>query len=122
VAGNLADLLRARFGTETSPFYNRVAATVGVAAAQLARQTPNRVALGFINLHATQVIYIGPFANVSTTRAVARLGSQGGNAWLLWDEDFSLVGEEWFAIADGAATDVLVVELLTTAGVPGGGT
>ena len=86
------------------------------AGGRAARLSSNRVVLAFINLHATQIIYVGPFANVSTTRAVARLGPLGGSLVLLWDEDFTLVGEEWYAIADGAATDILVTELLAVAG------
>jgi hypothetical protein len=55
-------------------------------------------------------VYIGPFGDVSATRGV-RLGPSGGFMRLTHREDFSLVGYEWYAVATGAASDVLVLEV-----------
>ena len=121
MGGTLRDLIRGRLGCETTPEYNRDVATVGVAVVRVARQSPNRVLLRITNCHATQLIYTGPFPDVSATKHLARLAPAGGGLTLVWDEDFDLCGREWYAVADGAATDILVSELLTVAGAPAPG-
>jgi len=84
---------------------------IGVAVGQVLKQNPNRVGAVIVNASANTV-YVAPFNSVASTRGV-RLGPSGGTLALVWFEDFHSVGWEWFAVADGAASDVYVQEVIT---------
>lgn len=105
-----ADLLFAREGVRTTRRVNRVAASVGIAAAQVFRQDPNRIGFRFVNL-SLNAMYLGSWSDVSSTKGIY-VGPNGGSALALWDEDGEEVGYEWFVIADGAASAYLAVETL----------
>lgn len=107
---NLAALLLQRFGVATTPRTNGELSSVGTSVVRLVRQTPSRIAFTVVNLSINN-IYIGPFGDVATTKGI-RLGPQGGGVSILPDEDFNLVSDEWFVIADGAASPLLVLEML----------
>ena len=113
----LADQIRKLLGADTSTQINRVVSQIGVAAIPILRQQPNRLAFVIINL-GTDQIFVGPFNNPSSTRGI-QLGASGGNLTAVYFEDFELVGREWFGIANLAATDVLIMELITEPVRPG---
>lgn len=104
----VADLLLDRRGVRTSPFTNRSLASVGVAAVQLLRQDPNRSSFLVVNLSVNDM-YCGPFADVGATKGI-RLTPNGGNLAVFWEEDGMVVIREWFVLATGAASALLVIE------------
>jgi len=114
--GTVDDLLVLRFGANTTPRINDQRTTIGTTAGTLVRQTPYRPSFFVVNLSVNQ-IWIGPFADVSSAKGV-RLGPQGGFVRVLYEEDFSLVADEWFCIADVAASAILIVEQLIVAAMP----
>lgn len=108
---DLAQLVQDLLGVKTFTRINPVKATAGVAAAQVLRQNPNRVAFVYVNLSANDIRF-APRADVSTTLGI-RVASSGGSVTALYTEDFDLVGLEWFDIADVAASAIFVMEWLT---------
>ena len=113
----LARLVEARFGVRTTPLVNRALSSVGVTAAQLVRQDPNRLGFWMVNLSVNHM-FAGPFNNPSSTRGV-QIGPGGGSIIVLWDEDFAVTGWEWFIVAGAAASSLLVVEYIAIAELPG---
>lgn len=111
MAQTLDDLVRARLGVRTTTRINDQLSSVGTTAARALIQDPNRVAFYIGNL-SVNVLFTGPFNNVSSTRGI-RLNPSGGFLTALWDEDFQVVGWEWFVIADAAASTLLTIEWLT---------
>ena len=112
MALTIHDLVRTRFGTSAFPIVNPVISQVGVTVGQLARQNPNRIGLLFMNVSLNNM-YVGFWNDVSASKGI-RLGASGGFYKSVWFEDFEMPAYEWFAIADGAASNIVAVELLTT--------
>jgi hypothetical protein len=106
----LQELLEQRLGAETFARISDAGFTVGTTAARLIPQDPNRVGFWIVNLSLNNV-FIGPFVTPSITRGVL-VGPNGGNVIVTFQEDLSVTGWEWSAIADGAASAVLTVEYL----------
>lgn len=111
---SVADLQRERLGVRTSPFVNRVASSVGVTAAQLLRQDPNRPSFLFVNLSLADM-YVGPFRDPSSSKGI-RVGPSGGSLAVWWAEDGEVVTWEWYAVATLAASAYLVIENLIQPG------
>lgn len=107
---NLADLIERAFGTRTEHRVNRQGTTVGVAAGIILRSDPRRLAATIVNLSAV-AIYVAPGREVSATKGI-RLAPSGGSLILVWDEEFELLGWEWWALADAAASAVFTSEVL----------
>ncbi|MGH7409852.1 MAG: hypothetical protein ACREJ6_02145 [Candidatus Methylomirabilis sp.] len=107
----LPDLVQGKFGVKTFPRFNPVISTLGAAVDSWLRQSPNRVAALIVNLSVNN-IFIGPFRDVSATKGIL-VTPNGGSVLLHFEEDFDLVGYEWFAIASAAASPILVVEWVT---------
>lgn len=110
MVSSAADLIRQRLGAPTYPEDNRLTSTVGVAAQQVLKQSPARVWLLIVNLSASD-IYVAPFPDVSTSKGIL-LSPAGGSLSLNYVDDMDLVSVAWFAIATGAASNVLIEELL----------
>lgn len=110
----VADLLRDRLGVRTSPLVNRSLSSVGVTAVQLVRQDPNRPSFLVVNLSVND-LYCGPFRDPASTKGI-RLGPNGGNVHVWWEEDGELVAWEWFVVATAAASSLLVIENLVQPG------
>lgn len=104
------DLLEARLGCSITTVKNRSTAAVGVAAVEILRQDPSRVAATIVNLSANHV-YLSPVGEPSATAGVL-LNPNGGEVSLWWEEDGEMVAWAWKAIADGAASAVFVLESL----------
>jgi hypothetical protein len=111
VAETLTELLREKLGVGSYPAVNRRLAQAGVAAALVFTNDPNRIGFYLVNL-SLNAMYAGPFNNPSSTRGFY-IGPNGGSLIVDWREDGHLVGWEWWVIADGAASALLAVELLT---------
>lgn len=102
------ELVQERFHAPVSPVVNRTVTTVGITAARLLINDPDRLGFLVVNLSAND-IYVGPFPDVSSTKGI-RLGPSGGNVVAMWEEDFEMVAWEWFAIATVGASNVLTLE------------
>jgi len=109
VPKTLADLLRERFGVETYPRVNPVTDTVGTSVQMVAGANPNRLGLVMVNLSANE-IFVLPERTVSPSRGI-RLGPAGGFFSLVWDEDFHLVAWDWYGIATGPGSPIMVLEV-----------
>lgn len=107
----LDELILVQLGVRTTQRVNDQLSSVGTTAARAVIQDPNRVAFTLVNL-SVNILYTGPFPNVSATRGF-RLNPSGGLITVLYSEDFHLTGWEWFVIADAAASTLLTVEWLT---------
>lgn len=111
-AKNVQDLLLARFGLQT--FDRETSAQAGVAASQLMRQNPYRLGFVLVNMSIGNNLYIRPRRPPSSTVGIPL----GPGEWrsMIYDEDFSLVNQEWFIIASAAASDFYLLEVLTISG------
>ena len=113
----LHEMLEALFGIKSYPRENSLLfnpATgldqVGVAAARILTNNPQRVSFLVINLSAN-VVYVGLTNQVAATHGV-RLAPNGGLMSAIWDRDFEEVSHEWWAVATAAASDIYVLRNL----------
>lgn len=98
----LRELLEDRFGVKTTFDTNPVVSSVAATVTKVFSADPNRYAFVLVNTGANDV-YLKPSNDVSVGDGVY-LAANGGFASLSFDEDFELVGMEWFAIANGGAS------------------
>lgn len=107
----LDELLTNEYGVNTHPEVNPMTSIAGVAATQIAPINPNRVGFNIINIGASNV-YVMTDNLVANTRGFL-LAAGGGSLNLDWRVDFALISNEWWAIAVGAPSQLLVVGLVT---------
>lgn len=105
---SLDELLQAEFGFRSSPIINRTTSSIATTATKLMNNNPKRVYATIVNVSANDV-YIMLDNTVSSSRGIF-LSPNGGSTVLKWREDFHLLSHEWYAIAIGAAADILVIE------------
>jgi hypothetical protein len=110
MAGPLAVAIAKEIGIPTEPRVNPDTGSVGVAVVRVLPNNPNRFGFIIINL-GLSAVYVAPDRAVSATRGI-RLAPSGGSFSANWREDFQLVGWDWYAIADAAAQDVFVMEVV----------
>lgn len=108
--GALSAAIAAEIGVDTVPRFNPDTATVGTSVVRIAPNNPNRFALLIVNLSAVAV-YVKPANDVSASSGV-RLAPNGGTFGLSWRDDLHLVGWDYYAIADAAASSILVMEVV----------
>jgi len=108
-ARNLADVINDRFGLATEAAEVRFGLQLGTSVGTVLRPDPRRLAAIIVNLSGGS-IHVGPSRAVSATRGI-RIPASGGSLQLIWDEDFDVVGWEWYGIADLAASDVYTLEI-----------
>jgi len=108
--GVLSELLEKRFGIRTRSVPNPLVAAVGVAAIQVLRNNPDRVGFIFLNL-SVNIIYLSPLPTVAVNAGI-QLAAGGGGVAMVWDTDFELISQQWFAIATGAASAIYVLEII----------
>lgn len=110
MSGPLSAAIAKQIGIDTEPRINPDTASVGLSVVRILPNNPNRFAFVIINL-GTFAVYIRPDFQVSATAGI-RLAPQGGSFSASWLEDFHLVGWSWYAIADAAAQDIFVLEVV----------
>lgn len=103
-----SDLVQERLGVRSYEVLNPVVEEIGVAAIQILRTNPNRLWISIVNLSAN-IVYVSPFANVAAA-AGYRLNANGGTISFNYMEDLELVSREWWGIAAGANSAVMIVE------------
>lgn len=105
---SLSDLVFQVFGIRTFVRANPLVSSVGVSAAKIASINPRRVGLIVVNL-SLAAVYISPAPDVSSTKGIY-LPAGGGAYVLKWQDDFELLGSEFYAIASAAASGIYVLE------------
>lgn len=111
---SLHKLIDERFGVRTRGVQNRANVQQTITAGLVLRNDSSRLAATIINL-GTNPVFITPDGAPTTTRGI-RVGPSGGAITLLWDEDFNLVGLEWFGVTDAGTSDLYVLEVLVEPG------
>jgi hypothetical protein len=104
-------LVLARFGAPVNPVINKSTSSIGVTSSRLMINDPDRLGFLVVNLSVND-LYIMTDPLVSASRGI-KAGPNGGSVSVVWFEDFEICAWEWFAIASGAASAVLVVEYLS---------
>lgn len=108
---NVSDLLEAQFGIKTVHSVNPEVDQVAITLTKIMSYNPRRASFVLVNLGAN-FITVAPDSNVSLTRGIY-LVPNGGTLSMIWNEDFELPTFEWYAIADTAACDIYILEVLT---------
>lgn len=108
---DLASILEETFKTKTRAVENPLITSVGVTAAQILANNPNRLAWVIVNMSAN-TIYLAFSNAVSATRGII-LAPNGGSASMVYNEDFQPTGWAVWALASGAASAVYAYEVVT---------
>jgi len=106
----LTQLIDEKFGVRVRPVINPLISSVGTTPARLFANNPNRFAFLVVNLSGNE-LYILNENTVSPTRGIL-LVAYGGTYVGLWNEEFHLVGWEWWAVGSAAGTNLLSLELV----------
>lgn len=104
------DLIADRYGVLTDQHLASGPGVVALAPTKLLENSPNRLEFVVIN-NGTGRLWLYPSNAVSTTLGVV-LAAGGGEVDFNWLEDFDLVGYEWWAIAEIAATPYTCFEVV----------
>lgn len=106
---SLAELIERAWGVKTihriNPYTEEVHSTV----TQIFSKEPKRVGFVFLNLSDSE-IYLAPDMQVSDSRGI-EIKANGGSLTMIWDEDFDLVTQSWYGIADADNSDIFTIEL-----------
>lgn len=111
MAITLYDMLKANFGISTSYNINPLVTQVQTTLTKLLSYNPNRVGLVIVNNGAVS-IYISPLNTVTVGQGVI-LVAGGGSVTFVWEHDFELVTLEYFGMADGAAANIFIMEVVS---------
>lgn len=112
MAKTLQELLQATYGVKTRIQENGAGFQVNPVETKIVSSNPNRVGCVFVNNGASNV-YIKPIRPAVLNVGI-KLSANGGTVTFSWDHDFELIASEWYGIADGAASNFYVLEVLTT--------
>ena len=108
---NVVELLERVYGVKTTHSINPEVAQVETTLTKILSFNPKRVSFILINLGAN-FLTVAPDPLVSATRGIY-LVPNGGTLSMVWTEDFEMPTFEWFGIADTAACEIFVMEVLT---------
>lgn len=104
----LSELLQDLYGVKSVHKINSVTDNVDTTLTKILNANPNRLSFLVLNLSGNSV-YIAPDSLVSTTRGIY-LASNGGSFIAMWDRDFELVSQEWYAVATANNSAILILE------------
>ena len=107
----LYDLIQANFGVKTSYRVNPEVAQVAITVTKIVSTNPNRLGLLIVNSGANR-IYLSPLNSVAVGAGIV-LVPTGGAASFKWDIDFELVASEFYGIADGVASNIHCIEIIS---------
>ena len=108
---DLQGLIESQFGVKTSYEINPITGTALTTVTKVLNINPNRLAFIVMNMGASAV-YLSPSNTVAVGNGIIILPG-GGGVTLVWNEDFNMVGLDWYAIADGANSDIYVMEIVS---------
>lgn len=108
---NVAELLEREFKVKTTYNINPEVDAIETTITKVLSYNPRRIGFILVNLGANFVT-ISPNADVSLTKGIY-LVANGGTFSAVWNEDFELPTLQWFGIADTAAADLFILEVLT---------
>ena len=106
----LQELIESQFGVKTSYEINPVTDSALVNVTRVLGINPNRLGFVFMNMGANTV-YLSPQNTVSVGNGIM-IQSGGGGVSFIWRDDFNLVGVDWYAIADGLASNIHIMEIV----------
>lgn len=106
----LQRLIDTKYGVKTTIIENPLVSQVEVTKTKIVSSNPDRVGLVIVN-NGANVVYLTP-SNLTAVGNGIRLVGNGGVATLDWEKDLSLVGSEWYGIADGGASACYVIEVV----------
>ncbi len=106
----VAQLLQAELGTGL--FDRDTEAQAGVAAAQMLRNNPNRLAFIYMNLSVGDTHRIRAGKNPTATAGLTVGPGEWRSFW--YREDGMLPTREWFVLSSGAASAYFIQEILST--------
>lgn len=107
---SLSEAVDSLYGTKVFPNVNPLVSSVGTSAVKIADNNNNRFSLLIVNLSANN-IYIGLDNSVSSSKGI-QLNANGGNVALKFRDDLNMVGWEFWAVAAGPGSNILVIETL----------
>ena len=108
---NVAELLEREYGVKTTYAINPEVAQVKTTLTKILSYNPKRVSFILINL-GSDFLCVSPDSLVSVTRGIY-LVPNGGTLSMVWTEDFEMPTFEWFGMANTAACEIFVLEVLT---------
>lgn len=107
----LYQMLEANFGLKTSYHINPLVAQVQIALTKLLSYNPNRIGLIMVNNGAVSIT-VSPVNTVTVGNGII-LVPNGGSISFKWDIDFELLAGEFFGRADGAASNIYILEVVS---------
>lgn len=107
---SLHGLINQRFGVRTRHKENDSTTAMTTAEARVLRNDSARLAATIINLGQVDV-FVRPNTGPSATVGI-RIGPNGGSMALIWDEDFNMVGLEWFGVTDAGVSTLYISEVV----------
>ncbi len=107
---SLHELINERFGVRTRSNDNPVTTAMTTTSQLIARNDSSRLALSIVNL-GQQVVNVRNKDAPSATLGFA-VGPNGGSLTLVWDEDFNMVGHDWFGLTPSGTSTLFVQEVL----------
>ena len=107
----LANLLMERFKVRTRAVENpRAVTSLGITAQMILANNPNRLGWIIVNL-STNTVYLGLQNDVSSSKGIL-LDPSGGQAAMLWDEDFQMTGWAIWGVASAANSAIYAIEVV----------
>jgi len=107
----LHEMIEGLFGIKTTHRINRVVNQVQDIVTQILMYDPKRVGIVIVNL-SVNAVYISTNNNVTANNGIF-LAPLGGAASLVWDRDFELCCNDWYAIAAAINSNVFILENLS---------
>lgn len=107
--GKLTEMINNLFGVRTTSHHNPVVAALQIVSTKFLNVNDDRLGFLIVNLGAN-VAYILNNPDVSAVNGIM-VGANGGAAHLIYKEDFTLVGDNWFGMAPGGPVNIMVLEV-----------
>lgn len=104
----IRDILRKRFGTNFAVNVNPVTDTVTSTPTLILKFNPNRFGFVLYNLGNSN-LFIGLDQNVSETNGIL-IPPNGGSLVAWFEEDYTLVENEFYGVAPGGTTKIYLLE------------
>ena len=108
--GRLSEYINKKFGIKTVPRINPETNTVSTTVVKILKNNPDRIGFLIFNL-GDYTLYLAPNNGVSANYGIL-ISSGGGFLNMIADEDFELVGYNFYAVSPGGETKIFVMELI----------